>query len=161
MDAMNGEAAIATAYHGLAYDRDELSAVMRTTYDELIDFVTTDAFKALMLEMGRLPHTHRPQFVASVLLDKRELAVRGITAPEGVLIQRSAFGDRRPTLFVVKKFLPSQYTDVWQNVNITFDNEFADESVARDVSTSWRPPLDFNVQAQAMSEDRDLQEVTF
>lgn len=146
-------------YDGLAYDRQELASVMRRTYDELIDFVTTSQFKVLMEEMGRLPAHSRPLFVASVLLNKGELSLRGVEVPEGILIQRSAFGDRRPTLFVVKKFLPEPYTDVWENVNITFDNEFQDQEVSRDSAVCWRLPLSPDRQAQAMAEGRDLEAV--
>jgi hypothetical protein len=90
-------------YAGLAYGRAELATVMRRTYDEIIDFVTTPEFEALMEEMGRLPAVERPRFVVSVLLNDEALKNRGIVVPDGLLIQRSAFGDRRPTLFVVKK----------------------------------------------------------
>ena len=109
-------------YKHLSYDQTELAQAMRTTYDELIDFVTTPAFKGVMEEFGKLHPEARPAFVMSVLLNKEELARRGVDIPEGLLIQRSAFGDRRPTLFCVKKFLPKKHMDVWQNVNLTFDN---------------------------------------
>ncbi|MBO6602034.1 hypothetical protein [Rhodophyticola sp.] len=148
-----------TGYDGLAYDRDELARVMRATYDEIIDFVTTPEFKALMTEMSALSPVERPRFVFDVLLNDEALASRGIVAPEGLLIQRSAFGDRRPTLFVVKKFLPEEYKNVWQNVNITFDNAFVDESVGRDPETSWRVPLPADVQAAAMARGKELETV--
>jgi hypothetical protein len=125
---------------------------MRATYDDLIDFVATPKFRALMDEFGRLPSHERPAFVLSVLLNKDELARRGVHTPEGILIQRSAFGDRRPTLFCVKKYLPQKYSDVWQNVNITIDNQFADESVSRAPEIAWRQPLPVDVQAEANCE---------
>ena len=42
--------------------------------------------------------------------NEAERAARGFTVPEGILIQASAFGDRRPTLFAVKKFLLKKFT---------------------------------------------------
>lgn len=95
-------------YAHLAYSPAELQAAMRTHYDKIIDFVTSEPFKALMEEMSKLSHLARPQFVHDVLLDKAELKRRGVVVPEGILIQRSAFGDRRPTLFAVKHFLPDE-----------------------------------------------------
>jgi|SRR5271157_384378 len=146
-------------YENLSYGRDELAQAMRATYDDLIDFVTTQEFKAVMKEFRDLPSHERPAFVLSVLLDKEELDRRGVHAPDGILIQRSAFGDRRPTLFCVKKYLPERYRDVWQNVNLTFDNEFADESVSRAPEVAWRPPLPIDLQAQVMAAGRDLEDV--
>lgn len=145
------------AYAHLGYDRTELAAVMRSTYDEIIDFVTTPEFKALVDEMGRLPAAERPTFVLSVLLDDDARRARGVVVPEGLLIQRSAFGDRRPTLFVVKKFLPERYSNVWQNVNVTFDNLFVDETVSRDPATCWRHPLPVDVQSEAMARGLELE----
>ncbi len=145
------------SYPNLSYSREELAKVMRVTYDELIDFVTTPEFRAIMKEFGDLHSQERPAFVVSVLLDKEELAKRGVHIPEGILIQRSAFGDRRPTLFCVKKYLPHAYTDVWQNVNLTFDNQFADESVSRAPELAWRAPLPVDLQAQIMADGGDLE----
>ena len=150
-------AARCLAYDALSYSREELGSVMRETYDELIDFVTTLEFKHIMTELTELSAAKRPAFVLDVLLNQEELVARGITVPSGILIQRSAFGDRRPTLFVVKKFLPEEFSDVWQNVNITIDNEFLDAAVSRDPETCWRPPLDVDLQSQAMASDVDLE----
>jgi hypothetical protein len=146
-----------SGYDGLAYEQAELARVMRSNYDDIIGFVTTPEFRRLMEEMSSLHPNDRPQFVFDVLLNDDALAERGIHRPEGMLIQRSAFGDRRPTLFVVKKFLPEEYKDVWQNVNITFDNAFIDESVGRDPATSWRPPLPADAQAAAMAKGLPLE----
>src|SRR5436190_20293634 len=103
-------------YPGLNFDREELSAVMRSTYDEIIDFITTPAFRAVYDELCGLPETERIGFVNHVVLQPEELAKRGVNVPEGILIQASAFGDRRPTLFAVKKFLPPKYHGAWENV---------------------------------------------
>jgi hypothetical protein len=145
-------------YPHLSYARDELVQAMRATYDEIIDFVTTPEFKAIMEELGSLQGRDRPAFVASVLVNKEELARRGVTIPEGILIQRSAFGDRRPTLFCVKKYLPDRFHDVWQNVNITFDNEFADASVSRAPEVAWRHPLPVPLQSEIMAAGGNLEQ---
>jgi hypothetical protein len=146
-------------YEHLSYGRADLCKVMRDTYDELIAFVTTPEFKSIMLELSTLDSRERQNFISSVLLNHEELARRGVCVPPGVLIQRSAFGDRRPTLFAVKKFLPADYTDVWQNVNLTFDNPFRDDSVARTPEISWRKPLPVDVQAEALARGQNLEEV--
>lgn len=148
-----------SGYEGLTYDRAELTEAMHTTYSDLIDFVSTPEFGAIMQEMRALHHTARPAFVYDVLLRDDVLAERGVHRPPEVLIQRSAFGDRRPTIFVVKKFLPEKYKDVWQNMNITFDNDFIDASIGRDPQTSWRAPLSPDEQAAAIAADQDLETI--
>jgi hypothetical protein len=150
--------AATAAYNDLAYSQADLQQVMREHYAKIIDFVTSPSFKALMLEMSAMSHTERPGFVADVLLDDAELARRGVVVPEGILIQRSAFGDRRPTLFAVKHFLPEGFNDVWQNVNITFDNEYLDEAVPRSRDICWRPPLEPAHQALAMARNAPLEQ---
>ena len=146
-------------YEGLDYTQSELQAVMRRYYDKIIDFVTSEPFKRLMLEMSRLSGRERPQFVNDVLLDRQQLESRGVKVPDGILIQRSAFGDRRPTLFAVKHFLPEAFSNVWQNVNITIDNEYLDNSVSRDRESCWRAPLVPARQAQAMASGVELEQV--
>src|SRR5262245_38113954 len=96
-------------YPGLAFGKSELAAAMRQTYDELIAFVTQPAFQAVYKELRALPVTERPAFVNKVLLRPEELERRGVRVPPKILIQTSAFGDRRPTLFAVKKFLPAKF----------------------------------------------------
>lgn len=159
MSELADASASETLYPNRSYGQTRLAEVMRATYDELIDVVTTDEFTAAMAEMGALDAEDRPEFVLSVFLDPEALVARNITVPDGVLIQRSAFGDRRPTLFCVKKFLPEEFSDVWQNVNLTFDNEFLDGSVSRAADLAWREPLPVHSQAQAMREGIDLQEL--
>ena len=146
-------------YQGLSYDRPALQAAMRKAYDSLIDFVTTDAFKTLMEDLGALHPIHRPKFVFDVLLSDEALAARSIKRPENILIQRSAFGDRRPTIFVVKRFLPEEFSNVWQNVNITFDNQFIESTVKRDPEISWRKPLPVSDQAAAMARRDALEQL--
>jgi hypothetical protein len=148
---------MSSGYDFLTYSQPDLKAVMREYYDKIIDFVTTDAFKELMLEMSALSPYERPKFVADVLINKDELKSRGVLVPDGILIQRSAFGDRRPTLFAVKHFLPDGYSDVWQNVNITFDNEYLDSNVSRDRETCWREPINPADQACLMAQGQALE----
>jgi hypothetical protein len=146
-------------YPGLDFDRDELSAIMRQYYDRLIAFVTTPQFKAIHQELYSLPSEDRPRFVQTVILQPTELAKRGIIVPKGILIQTSAFGDRRPTLFAVKIFLPEKFHKAWENVNITFDNEYEDNQVSKDPQMAWRPPLPVELQNSLISKGADLESV--
>jgi hypothetical protein len=148
-------------YQHLSYGQDDLVRVMRAAYDDLIDFVTTPEFRAIMKEFGECDSRERPAFVMAVLLNKEELARRGVHPPTDILIQRSAFGDRRPTLFCVKKYLPQKYSDVWQNVNLTIDNRFADESVSRAPEIAWRQPLPVDMQAEAIAHGVDLERMRY
>jgi hypothetical protein len=146
-------------YPGLDFGRDELSAVMRKTYDEIIGFITTPAFKNFHAELTSLPPKDRPAFVASVILQPEERANRGIVVPDGILIQTSAFGDRRPTLFAVKKFLPLKYHGAWENVNWTFGNEYEGKKVSRAPKHTWRPPLPVALQNAVIAANADLESV--
>jgi hypothetical protein len=148
-----------TAYQGLDFDREELSAAMRKNYDRIIAFVTTPEFKDLHRELRGMPPAERPAFVERVLLEPAELVKRGISVPEDVLIQTSAFGDRRPTLFAVKIFLPSKFHRAWENTNLTFDNEFVDEQVSRDPEMAWRRPLPVALQSSLIARGADLDSV--
>jgi hypothetical protein len=125
---------------------EELYRVMRQAYDDIIGFVSTPAFRQVCSELYSLTETDRPRYVREVLLDQDRLKEKGVEVPEGLLIQRSAFGDRRPTLFCVKKFIPERFHMYWQNVNITFDNDFGDADAPRDIR-AWRRPLPADVQA--------------
>jgi hypothetical protein len=140
-----------TNYARLDYGPDELQAVMREHYDKLIAFASSPGFKLVFEDLMQLHPQHRPAFVQNVLLDAAKLAAYGVKVPEGILIQRSAFGDRRPTLFAVKHFLPEKYRNVWENVNLTFDNEHTDDSVSRDKDVCWRAPLQPTLQAAAIA----------
>ena len=132
---------------------------MRNAYDSLINFVTIDAFKTPMEDLGTLHPIHRPKFVFDVLLSDEALAARGIKRPENILIQISAFGDPRPTIFVVKRFLSEEFSNVWQNVNITFDNQFINSTVKRDSDISLRKPLPVADQAAAMARGDALEQL--
>ena len=145
-----------TNYPGLDFGPAELAAVMRGVYDELIEVALTKAFRTMHAELMSLPKTERMAFVYNVILSPEERKKRGIEAPDDILFQTSAFGDRRPTLFVIKKFLPARYHGAWENLNITFDNEHSDGYVSRDPSMAWRPPLPVAVQSAAMACGVDL-----
>lgn len=134
----------------IGYTIADLQRVMRVHYDIIIYFVTSPEFLCLMEELKSLPAADRPTYVRDVLLSDTALMTRGIKVPSGVLIQRSAFGDRRPTLFAVKHFLPDGYRNVWENVNLTFDNEYLDSNVSREREICWRAPIEPAQQAQAM-----------
>ena len=124
----------------------DLRQVMRENYDEIIDFVCSEPFKGLIEEMYTLPENQRPAYVSSKIVNLDYLASIGVDIPDGVLIQRSSFGDRRPTLFVVKKYLPKDYQVAWENVNLTFDQSHNKGSIPRDIA-AWRKPLPYDVQA--------------
>ena len=75
----------------------------------------------MLTEMYALPAHLQHEFVELVCLDENALRARGLEVPEGLVIQRSEFGDKRPTLFCVTKVLPPGLG--WHKVTITFDNE--------------------------------------
>lgn len=147
-------------YFGLDFSRDELKEAMQAGYRDLIALVASEAFRAAYRAMYSLPPKDRPRFVKDVFLNPDERRRRSIEVPEGVLVQTSAFGDRRPTLFVVKKFLPERFHGAWENVNITFDNEFEDDDVSRDPKIAWRKPLAVSLQNALMSAEIDAEEVS-
>ncbi|MGW1642663.1 hypothetical protein [Streptomyces lavendulae] len=132
---------------------------MRRTYDELIDFVVTPEFQAVHRELMELPENERPEFVQRVLLDPDELRIRGVIVPSGILVQMSAFGDRRPTLFAVKKFLPEKYHRAWENVNFTFNNSYDESAIRRDAENAWRAPLPVALQNELIAQKVDLEAV--
>lgn len=146
-------------YEGLDFDQEELSGAMRSYYEDIVEFITQPAFQALFSEMMTLPPKDRPQYVNDIWLNPAALEARGLEAPDGMLIQTSAFGDRRPTLFVVKKYLPEKYHCAWENVNWTFNNDFAEEDVPNDPENSWRLPLSVSVQNALIANECDLQAI--
>ncbi len=141
MQQVNIETTRSDHYAHLGFSRDELKMAMTEAYDDLTRLVTSTAFREAYREMRSLPPDDRPRFVRDVFLSPSERQRRGIVIAPGVLVQTSTFGDRRPTLFVVKKFLPERFHDAWENVNITFDNEFEDDEISRDPEIAWRKPL--------------------
>jgi hypothetical protein len=97
---------------------------------ELREFTETPQFQRVLAEMDALSFEERDLFVRRHLLVPGELERLGITPPEGILIQRSSFGDGRPTVFAVVKYLPNDY----RKVTITYDHR-------EDVSWVTRPDL--------------------
>lgn len=93
---------------------------IRAALAEISDFVQTPPFAALLAELWALPQEQRKVFVRDVLIDSAELRRRDVVVPAGLVVQRSAFRDRRPTLFCVTKHLPPGL--LWEKVTITFDN---------------------------------------
>ncbi len=146
-------------YDGLDFDRAELSAIMTEYYSDIIAYITQPGFQRTFGEMMDLAPEDRPAFVDRVWLDPDERMRRGIRHIEGILVQTSAFGDRRPTLFVVKKFLPEKYHVAWENVNWTFNNEFREEDVPTDPESAWRVPLAVAAQNALIAGRIDLQSV--
>lgn len=144
-------------YVGLDFGRSELTQVMEENYEAIIEFITQPGFQKLFAEMMDVLPSDRPKFVTDIWLNKKALEDEGLVTPPGILIQTSAFGDRRPTLFVVKKYLPEKYHRAWENVNWTFNNDFEDSSVPRDADSSWRLPLSVSVQNHLISRNIDLQ----
>lgn len=92
---------------------------MAAALSEISAFVETDEVQALVAEMRSLPPSERPNWVSRVALDPNALAERGVVVPEGKIVQRSTFGDNRPTLFCITKPLPSGK----EKVTFTFDND--------------------------------------
>ncbi|WP_347138858.1 hypothetical protein [Paracoccus sp. SSK6] len=137
---------------------EDLRSAFKEAYADLISFVSTPNFQALLDDMDALPVSGKVAFVKEVLLDKGELHRRGIDVPEDILIQRSAFGDRRPTLFCVKKYLPDEYHVYWENANLTFDATPAYD-VSRDPEVCWRPPIRPDVQSEVIALGKDLESV--
>jgi hypothetical protein len=138
----------------------DLREVMRKTYDEIIDFIVEPKFKAIIDELYRLPANRQPVYVKDVLLNLSELNRRDIEVPKDILIQRSSFGDNRPTLFVVKKYLPAEYQFAWENVNITFDTQ-PDPNYNEIVygENAWDKPLPWEVRAALQAMDLTISEV--
>lgn len=146
-------------YEGLAFSRAELAAEMRRAYDDIIDFVSTPAFIRVHDELMALPATSRISFVAKALFSAEGLKRNGIEVPAGILIQNSAFGDRRPTLFVVKKMMPEKYQLVWENMNLSFFNEFREQDVSTSDENAWRAPLPVKLQNELLTSGASLESV--
>ena len=158
-NSSDAESIVDANYDGLNFGRKELMRVMRETYDDIIAFVSTPSFAAFYVEMMSLDPKLRPEFIRRVLFQPDEMRQRGIVIPEGVLIQTSAFGDRRPTLFAVKKMMPEKYQVVWENMNMTFNNEYNDDDVSRSDEDAWRPPLPVALQNALLAHGADLESV--
>jgi hypothetical protein len=124
----------------------QLREEMTAGYDKLIVVAKQSAFQDMLDELYDLPPKERPRFVKEVILNPDERSRRGINIPGDVLVLRSAFGDRRPTLFCIKKYLSPNLHQYWENVNLTFDNPVKRGSIPKD-ERAWKKPLTPDVQA--------------
>lgn len=115
-----------TVQENLSKIREDLRHAADSALGEIKNFVLTPEFQALLTEMYKLPPHLRYEFVELVWLDEDVLRARGLEKPEGLLIQRSEFADKRPTLFCVTKTLPPGLG--WHKVTITFDNQATSEA---------------------------------
>lgn len=98
-----------------------LRDAMAAALGEIEQFVNTAEFQEVLRRLYGLPPQERPAFVSSVLVSKEGLRNSGVEVPEGMVVQRSFFGDQRPTLFCVTKKLPAGNS--WEKVTFTFENE--------------------------------------
>ena len=101
-------------------DLHELREELNEALSEIGQFVNTDEFQSLLSELSNTPPSERGEFVRRVVINKDELMKRHIHVPVGMQIQRSSFGDRRPTLFCITKQLS---VDQNMKVTFTFDHE--------------------------------------
>ena len=81
-------------------------------------YTSTPAFQRMYAELRTMSSAEQVSFVRNVLLDPDELEKRGLTPPEGIVLQRSEFGDQRFTAFCVAKTLPEGAH--WHRVTVTF-----------------------------------------
>jgi Tol biopolymer transport system component len=99
--------------------REALRTEARAGLEQIRDFITTDAFITVLGDLYALAPEDRDAYVRRVLLDPGQLAARGIVAPDGIKVQRSQFGDHRPTIFCVTKLM----SDGVRKVTYTFDSD--------------------------------------
>lgn len=118
-------------------------------YDEIIKFVTSPEFNSIYNELINLSSHDQPEFVVNVLLNDLELQNRGINRPKNLFIMRTAFGDRRPALFCVKKWLSRDLNIFWENVNINFANN--SEKGMSDNTSFLRSPTPVAIQHEYLS----------
>jgi len=100
--------------------KETVATEIETALSEVTSFVCSPAMEGVMQEFFGLPEEQRPQYVLDVLLNSGELKKRKVDVPDGIMIQRSAFRDNRPTLFCVTKYLPPGLG--WRKVTVTIDN---------------------------------------
>lgn len=99
--------------------REAVRVEARAGLEAIRDFITRDEFIRVLGELYDQAPEHRDEFVRTVLLDPEALRERGVIVPDGVKVQRSQFGDHRPTIFCVTKLM----SDGVRKVTYTFDNE--------------------------------------
>ncbi len=133
-------------YEGLDFSPRELIKLMKNAYKDLLKYVEQPQFLDFYKKLMDLDPKERPNFVKIRLFTKDGLDNLNLQPPDGILIQTSSFGDRRPTLFAVKKMMPQKYQLVWENMNITFNNEFTTDDFPINSKSGWRAPLPVGVQ---------------
>ena len=129
----------------------------RHGYDEIIQFVTTPEFNSIYEELMGLAINDRPEFVVNVLLNDIELQNRGVNRPQNLFIMRTAFGDKRSTLFCVKKWLSRDLNVVWENVNMIFDSN-SEREISNGENT-FRSPVPVAIQHEYLSGRLEKEEV--
>lgn len=96
-----------------------IRAEVEGSLNEINEVVKSPPFQRLLADMRKLPsEEQRRRFVQDVVINSQALTDRGILVPDGLIVQRSAFADGRPTLFCITKYL----SDGEQKVTITFDD---------------------------------------
>jgi len=118
-------------------------------YEEIIQFVKSPEFNSIYKELMGLSSHDQPEFVVNVLLNDMELQNRGVNRPNNLFIMRTAFGDERPTLFCVKKWLSRDLNIFWENVNINFVNK--SEKKILDKTIALRSPIPVAIQHEYLS----------
>ncbi|MFC4031849.1 hypothetical protein ACFO3J_10195 [Streptomyces polygonati] len=98
----------------------ELSRWMSEGLRAIGEYAATEPFQRMYREMSAMSMEDKAHFVRTVLLNPEELDRRGLTPPEGIRIQRSEFGDQRPTVFCVSQALPEGA--LWKRITITYDH---------------------------------------
>jgi hypothetical protein len=98
----------------------ELTRWMADGLRAIAEYTSSERFRRMYDAMEGMSFEAKCHFVRTVLLNPAELERRGLTPPAGVRIQRSEFGDRRPTVFCVTQALPEGAQ--WKRMTITFDH---------------------------------------
>lgn len=98
----------------------ELTRWMADGLRAIAEYTSSEPFRRMYDGMADMSFEAKARFVRTVLLNPAELERRGLTPPPGVRIQRSEFGDRRPTVFCVTQALPEGAQ--WKRMTITFDH---------------------------------------
>jgi hypothetical protein len=98
----------------------ELSRWISEGLEAIRRYAATEPFQRMYRELGAMAPQDQARFVRGVLLNPEELARRDLTPPDGIRIQRSEFGDRRPTVFCVSQALPEGA--LWKRITITYDH---------------------------------------
>lgn len=102
----------------MIHNAEQFGEHIRAGIQTITEFISSEPFVRVMQEFRKVPRELRDHFIRSVLINRSELAKRGVQVPEDLTVQRSEFEDGRPTLFCVVKHLP----DHKRKVTITFDD---------------------------------------